>query len=130
MEIVGSDKRDLNVLGNMAIFCVRYSLPRKTSADMACTTSLKAWWKHIPETQRKMIVEEIEAEKSLYGNDPFLWNDFLEKAKGGQYAFSKDSIVDEFDLESNKYGYIDELPGVGRVSKDKAFVMTLTQKHP
>lgn len=75
--MIKEDKRKANVLGNMAIFCVRYALGRKTSADMACTTSLKFWWDEIPENQQKIILEEIESEKNLIGHDSWLWDDFV-----------------------------------------------------
>ena len=77
---MGSDIKRNN-LGNAFVFMVRYALPRKTSADMATTTALKWWWDEIPETHRKIIIEEIEGGKALYGNDPFLWDDFLKWAE-------------------------------------------------
>jgi hypothetical protein len=66
-----------NNLGNAFIFMVRYALPRKTSADMATTTALRWWWEEIPQAHKKIILEEIRDGKDLYGNDPFLWDDFL-----------------------------------------------------
>jgi hypothetical protein len=66
-----------NNLGNAFVFMVRYALPRKTSADMATTTALRWWWDEIPEVHRQRIIAEIEECKDLYGNDPFLWDDFL-----------------------------------------------------
>ncbi len=81
MDIDNMDMRDYNALGNMAIFCVRYSLSRRTSADMACTSSLRIWWPHIHDNHRKMILETIESEKDLVGQDPFLWDSFLKDMK-------------------------------------------------
>jgi hypothetical protein len=66
-----------NNLGNAFAFMVRYALPRKTSADMATTTALRWWWDEIPAVHRQRIIAEIEEGKDLYGNDPFLWDDFL-----------------------------------------------------
>ncbi len=68
----------LNQLGNAFVFMVRYALPRKTSADMATVTALKSWWKEIPATHKKMILQEMESEKGLWGNDSWLWDEFLE----------------------------------------------------
>lgn len=76
-----NNKIKQNNLGNAFVFMVRYALPRKTSADMATATALKWWWSELPETHRKIIIEEIEGGKDLYGNDPFLWDDFLKWAE-------------------------------------------------
>lgn len=64
-------------LGNAFVFMVRYSLPRKTSADMATTSALKVYWEEIPGSHKKMILEHIRDEKGFYGKDPFIWDDFL-----------------------------------------------------
>ena len=85
MQVIEVEPRDLNMLGNLAIFSVRYSLPRNTSADMACTMALASWWKFIPDNDKRMILETIESEKDLYGYDPFLWNEFLQNVKDGKY---------------------------------------------
>ena len=71
----------LNSLGNAFIFMVRYALPRKTSADMATVTALRAWWDDIPETHKKIILDEIENEKGLWDNDTWLWDEFLKEMK-------------------------------------------------
>ena len=67
-----------NQLGNMALFAVRYAIPRNTSADMAIMTALKSWWSDIPTTHRKQIEDTIKSEKGLYGNDAWIWNELLE----------------------------------------------------
>jgi hypothetical protein len=58
----------------------RYSYGRKTSADMACNSALKALWKYVPESHRTNIKEEIlmEADLNEFGS---LWKDFLEWEK-------------------------------------------------
>ena len=71
----------LNQMGNAFIFMVRYALPRKTSADMATNTALKSWWKHIPVTHRRTILQEMESEKGMWDNDTWLWDDFLKWEK-------------------------------------------------
>lgn len=75
------DKRRKNTLGNAFIFITRYTLPRKTSADMAATTALKLWWEEIPPTHKKIILDKIESEKGLWDHDPWLWDEFVEWTK-------------------------------------------------
>ena len=69
-----------NHIGNALLFMCRYSYNRKTSADMACNSALKALWEYVPEHSRRNIIQEIECEIDLNStaNDPMLWNDFLE----------------------------------------------------
>jgi len=64
-------------LNTLALFAVRYALPRNTSADFATTASLKQWWPKISKRVQEQIINEIESEKDLYGNNPWLWDDFL-----------------------------------------------------
>jgi len=71
-------KQQQNHIGNALMFMCRYSFPRKTSADMACNSALKALWEFVPDTQRKIILDEIKMEKDLYWNDPMLWDNFIE----------------------------------------------------
>jgi len=68
-----------NHIGNALLFMCRYSYPRKTSADMACNSALKALWEYVPEHIKKMIVDEIKCEIDLNNtaNDPIIWEDFL-----------------------------------------------------
>ena len=40
---------------------------------------------------------------------------------------SEFSVIDEMNIKSNEYGYLDELPQVGRVAKDKAFSVFVVQ---
>ena len=57
----------------------RYSYYRKTSADMASVSALKALWEFVPTEQRKKIIDEIETEiKIIKDHDTFLWKEFLE----------------------------------------------------
>ena len=68
-----------NHIGNALIFMCRYAYTRNTSADMACNSALKALWEFVPDSHRKIIIDEIKSEAEL-GNitsNPFLWNDFL-----------------------------------------------------
>ena len=74
-------KNKLNNLGNAFIFMVRYALPRKTSADMATVTALRAWWDDIPETHKKIILSDITAGKGLWENDTLIWDEFLKEMK-------------------------------------------------
>ena len=74
-----NDDKKQNHLGNAFIFMVRYALPRETSADMATVTALRSWWREIPNTHRKRILEEIKSEKGLWGQDTWLWDEFLEE---------------------------------------------------
>jgi hypothetical protein len=66
-----------NHIGNALIFMCRYSYNRQTSADMACSSALKALWEYVPESHRIKIIDEIRSEADL---DSFgsLWKDFLE----------------------------------------------------
>ena len=70
-----------NHLGNALIFMTRYALPRNTSADMATTSALKVLWDEVLDADRQRIIDTIESEKDLYGNDPMLWNEFLKGVK-------------------------------------------------
>ena len=72
-----------NHIGNSLLFMCRYSFPRKTSADMACNSALKALWEFVPGHTKKIIKSEIQAEMDVHSiqNDPFLWVDFLEWEK-------------------------------------------------
>jgi len=71
-------KQQQNHIGNALMFMCRYSFSRKTSADMACNSALKALWEFVPDIQRKIILDEIKMEKDLYENHPMLWDDFIE----------------------------------------------------
>jgi len=69
-----------NHIGNALMFMCRYAYPRKTSADMACNSALKALWEFVPEHIKKLIKDEITTEIDLNNtaNNPFLWKDFLD----------------------------------------------------
>lgn len=69
-------------LSNALLFMCRYSYHRKTSADMASVSALKALWEFVPNEQRKKIIDEIETEiKAIKDHDTFLWEEFLEWSK-------------------------------------------------
>lgn len=74
MELTNNQK---NHIGNALLFMCRYSYNRKTSADMASVSALKALWELIPENQRRLIIDEIKTEIEVIDNDIFLWTDFL-----------------------------------------------------
>ena len=69
------EKHRQNQIGNALIFAVRYALPRKASADMACNTMLKTLWHEVPESHRSIIIEEIRQGENSF--DFSLWADFL-----------------------------------------------------
>lgn len=73
MELSNNQK---NHVGNALLFMCRYSYNRRTSADMACNSALKALWEFVPDSHKQKILEEIKNEADLteYGN---LWQDFL-----------------------------------------------------
>jgi hypothetical protein len=72
-------KNQQNHLSNALLFMCRYSYHRKTSADMASVSALKALWEFVPTEQRKKIIDEIETEiKVIKNHDIFLWKEFLE----------------------------------------------------
>jgi len=77
--MINITKQQQNHLSNALIFMCRYSYGRKTSADMACNSALKALWEFVPDSQRKMIIDEIKCEIDLNStaNNPMLWEDFL-----------------------------------------------------
>lgn len=76
------NKNQQNHLSNALLFMCRYSYHRKTSADMASVSALKALWEFVPTEQRKKIIDEIETEiKVIKNNDTFLWKEFLEWSK-------------------------------------------------
>lgn len=67
-----------NHISNALLFMCRYSYHRKTSADMASVSALKALWEFVPTEQRKKIIDEIKTEiEVIKDNDAFLWKDFL-----------------------------------------------------
>lgn len=75
-------KNQQNHISNALLFMCRYSYHRKTSADMASVSALKALWEFIPGEQRKKIIDEIETEiKVIKDHNTFLWNEFLEWQK-------------------------------------------------
>jgi len=64
-------------LNTLALFAVRYALPRQTSADFATISALKHWWPDISERVQKQVISEINDEKDIHHDNPWLWNDFL-----------------------------------------------------
>ena len=72
-------KNQQNHISNALLFMCRYSYHRKTSADMASVSALKALWEFVPNEQRKKIIDEIKTEiKAIKDHDNFLWKEFLE----------------------------------------------------
>lgn len=72
-------KNQQNHLSNALLFMCRYSYYRKTSADMASVSALKALWEFVPNEQRKKIIDEIKTEiEAIKDHDTFLWKEFLE----------------------------------------------------
>jgi len=71
-----------NHIGNALIFMCRYSFGRRTSADFASNSALKALWDIVPNAQRKIILNEIKSEIEFIDED-WLWRDFLEWEKNG-----------------------------------------------
>lgn len=69
-----------NHISNALLFMCRYSYHRKTSADMASVSALKALWEFVPDNQRRLIIDEIKTEIEVIDNDTFLWVDFLKWA--------------------------------------------------
>ena len=78
-----------NHIGNALLFMCRYSYNRKTSADMACNSALKALWEFAPESHRQNILEEIKSEADL-NSYASLWQDFLNWEKINS---EKDSLI-------------------------------------
>ena len=75
-------EQEKNHIGNSLLFMCRYSYNRKTGADMACNSALKALWKYIPNTHRTVILEEIEAEAPDLAKGRFsIWYEFLQWEK-------------------------------------------------
>lgn len=68
-------------LDTLALFAVRYALPRNTSADFAVTSSLDKIWEDLSHGVRKQILETITSEKDLYDYNPWLWDKFLKTHK-------------------------------------------------
>ena len=75
------NKNQQNHISNALMFMCRYSYHRKTSADMASVSALKALREFVPENQRRLIINEIETEVKVIDNDTFLWTDFLKWAE-------------------------------------------------
>jgi hypothetical protein len=94
MNNIDLTNQERNHIGNALMFMCRYSYNRKTSADMACNSALKALWKYVPESHRIKIIDEIKSEADLdsYGS---LWRDFLEWE-------SKVNAVEKFSMMVHK----------------------------
>ena len=75
------NKNQQNHISNALMFMCRYSYHRKTSADMASVSALKALWEFVPDNQRRLIINEIETEIEVIDSDTFLWTDFLKWAE-------------------------------------------------
>ena len=69
-----------NAIATALLFGFRYSFHRKTSADMAITSSAIVLWDDVPEQWQKKIIDEIETELPvLPDGHKWLYEEFLKK---------------------------------------------------